>query len=209
AHSDDKGLVVPPKLAPIHGVVVPIWMKDHQVDDMLKAGQELFNKLQETYPGLDFELDDRRQQKAGVKFAQWEQKGVPVRLELGPRDLEKGQVVVVRRDTGEKEFMSQDEAIAKFGELMTTIQSDLYEKAKAFREENTHLVDDYETFKSSLEEKGGFYLAHWDGTDETEAKVQAETKATIRAIPFGDTEEGKCMVTGKPSKQRVVFAKAY
>lgn len=209
AHSDDKGLVVPPKLAPIHGVVVPIWMKDHQVDDMLKAGQELFSKLQETYPGLDFELDDRRQQKAGVKFAQWEQKGVPVRLELGPRDLEKGQVVVVRRDTGEKEFMSQDEAIAKFGELMTTIQSDLYEKAKAFREENTHLVDDYETFKSSLEEKGGFYLAHWDGTDETEAKVQAETKATIRAIPFGDTEEGKCMVTGKPSKQRVVFAKAY
>ncbi len=210
AHSDDKGLVLPPRLAPIHAVTVPIWMKDHQVEQMKAAGTALHERLRAAHPDLQLKLDDRDQYKPGWKFAEWEQRGVPVRIELGPRDLEKGQVVLVRRDTGEKLMVSQDEAVDRLPALLEEIQADLFRRATEFRTAHTHRVDDYETFKQSLEEKGGFYYAHWDGTPETEARVKEETKATIRCIPFDEPEEeGACMVTGKPSRRRVLWARAY
>jgi prolyl-tRNA synthetase len=209
-HSDDKGLVVPPRLAPIHAVVVPVWMKDGQTDDMKKAGKEVFDGLTRAHPELTVRLDDRDQYKPGWKYAEWEQRGVPVRVEIGPRDVEKGQVVLVRRDTGEKEFVPREALNQRVSELLETIQADLFQKALEFREANSHRVEDYETFKRSLEEKSGFYYAHWDGTAETEARVKEETKATIRCIPAETEDEpGKCMVTGKPSRRRVVWSRAY
>ena len=209
-HSDDKGLVVPPRLAPIHTVIIPIWMKDHQVGSMKAAAKDLWDTLRTALPDHEIRLDDREQHKPGWKYAEWEQRGVPVRIELGPRDLEKGHVVLVRRDTGEKEFVPRDDLVARLPELLETIQTDMYQKALEFRESNSHQVDDYETFKQAVENQGGFYHAHWDGTPETEAKVKEETKATIRCIPFdAATEPGVCMVTGKPSKRRVVWARAY
>jgi prolyl-tRNA synthetase len=210
AHSDDKGLVVPPRLAPVHAVVVPIWMKDHQVDAMRAAGGELFESLRARFPEYVFRLDDRREHKPGWKFAEWEQKGVPVRIEVGPRDEEKGQVVLVRRDTGEKEFVAKEALPERLPALLDTVQSDMFAKAKAYREANTHRVDDYDAFKESLESRGGFHHAHWDGTAQTEARIQEETKATIRCIPFDAPDEpGACMVTGRPSPRRVLMAKAY
>jgi prolyl-tRNA synthetase len=210
AHSDDDGLVLPPKLAPIHAVVVPIWMKDDQVSAMKTAGGELFEALKRERPELDLKLDDREQYKPGWKFNEWEQRGVPVRIEIGPKDVAKGQAVLVRRDTREKEFVPRERVGERLGELMVEIQDELYRRAVAFRESNTHRVDDYETFKESLAARGGFHLAHWDGTPETEARVKEETKATIRCIPFdAPEEEGVCMVTGKPSRGRVVWARSY
>jgi prolyl-tRNA synthetase len=210
AHSDDKGLVVPPRLAPIHAVVIPIWMKDDQVEPMRAAGAALHERLTRACPDLVIRLDDREQHKPGWKYAEWEQKGVPVRIELGPRDLDKGQVVLVRRDTGEKEFLAAEGLEQRLPELLETIQKDLFRKALEFRTANTHRVDDYATFRESLESKGGFYLAHWDGTPETEAKVKEETKATIRCLPFDAEEDpGACMVTGKPSPRRVVWSRSY
>lgn len=210
AHSDDRGLVAPPRLAPIHAVVVPVWMKDHQTESMKAVGGEIYETLRKAHPELVIRLDDREQYKPGWKYAEWEQRGVPVRIEIGPRDLEKNQVVVVRRDTGEKEFLNRDGLVTRLPELLDEIQSNLFAKAKAFREENSHHVDDYDTFKEAIEAGGGFFHAHWDGTPETEARVKEETKATIRVIPTeGDPEPGKCMVTGKPSARRVVWAKSY
>jgi prolyl-tRNA synthetase len=210
AHSDDDGLVLPPKLAPIHAVVVPIWMKDGQVSAMKTAGGELFEALRREHPDLELKLDDREQYKPGWKFNEWEQRGVPVRIEIGPKDLDKKQAVLVRRDTREKEFVPRDRVGERLAALMDEIQAGLLQRARDFREANTHRVDDYETFKKGLAERGGFYLAHWDGTPETEARVKEETKATIRCIPFGDPEEeGTCMVTGKPSRRRVVWARSY
>jgi prolyl-tRNA synthetase len=185
-------------------------MKDSQVDELRAAGKGILEELRAAEPDLVFRLDDRDEYKPGWKYAEWEQKGVPVRVELGPRDLEKGQVVLVRRDTGEKEFVPRDALAARLPEVLREIQTGLFDKALAFREANTHTVDDYETFRARLEEEGGFYLAHWDGTPETEAKVKEETKATIRCIPFDQPEEdGRCMVTGRPSPRRVVWARAY
>jgi prolyl-tRNA synthetase len=209
-HSDDKGLVAPPRLAAVHGVVVPIWMKDGQVASMQAAGREVFEALKQAHPGLVFRLDDREQYKPGWKYAEWEQRGVPVRIEIGPRDLDQNQVVLVRRDTGAKEFVPREGLAARIPEVLEAIQKDLYEKALAFREANTRRVETYDAFRESLEEKGGFYLAHWDGTAETEARVKEETKATIRCIPLdGAPEPGACMVTGKPSRGRVVWGRAY
>jgi len=210
AHSDDNGLVIPPRLAPTHAVVLPIWMKDDQVDALREAGGKLFETLRAACPDLSFRLDDRREYKPGWKFAEWEQRGIPIRVEVGPRDLEKQQAVLVRRDTREKEFVPFDRIPHRIPELLEEMQGALFAKALAFREANTHRVDDYETFKTSLAEKGGFYLAHWDGDPATEARVKEETKATIRCIPFDAPEEpGTCMVTGKPSSRRVIFARAY
>ncbi len=210
AHSDDDGLVLPPKLAPIHAVVVPIWMKDDQVSAMKTAGGELFESLKLEHPELDLKLDDREQYKPGWKFNEWEQRGVPVRIEIGPKDVAKGQAVLVRRDTRAKEFVPRERVGERLGELMVEIQDELYRRASTFRESNTHRVDDYGTFKESLAARGGFHLAHWDGTPETEARVKEETKATIRCIPFdAPEEEGVCMVTGKPSRGRVVWARSY
>jgi prolyl-tRNA synthetase len=210
AHSDDKGLVLPPRLAPIHAVVVPIWMKDHQVGEMRTLGAALCGRLRQALPEHTIRLDDREEHKPGWKFAEWEQRGVPVRIEVGPKDAEKKQVVLVRRDTGAKEFIPQEGVDRRLLELLEEIQGSLYRRALEFREANSHTVDDYDTFRASLEERGGFYFAHWDGTPETEAKVKEETKATIRCIPFDAKEEtGRCMVTGRPSSRRVLWARAY
>lgn len=207
-HSDDEGLVVPPKLAPIHVVIVPI----HRTDEDLQAIDEAVAKITQELKALNvrvkYDRDD--QKRPGWKFAEYEAKGVPVRLAIGPRDLANGVVELARRDTKEKSQVAIEGIGAYINALLEEIQTNLFERAKAYREANLHLVDTYEEFKTNLEAKGGFYLAHWDGTKETEALVKAETQATIRCIPLDlPAEPGVCMVTGKPSKGRVIFAKAY
>ena len=208
AHSDDNGLVVPPKLAPTQVVIVPIYKKDAQLGEISQKANEIKKQLQER--GITVKYDDRDTQKPGWKFSEYEMKGVPVRLAIGPRDMEKGTLEVARRDTLEKEIINQDQAVDHIEKLLEDIQSGIYQKALKFREDNTYYVDDYQEFKHIMEEKGGFVWAHWDGTAETEAKIKDETKATVRCIPVdGKEEEGKCIYSGKPSKQRVVFARAY
>jgi len=208
AHSDDNGLVLPPKIAPTQVVIVPIYKKNEQIEQISQKANEIKEKLESK--GLTVKYDDRDTQKPGWKFAEYEMKGVPVRLAIGPRDLENGTIEVARRDTLEKEVINLDQVIERVINLMDEIQQNIYQKAKTFRKENTHSADSYEEFKKILEEKGGFVEAHWDGTEETEMKIKEDTKATIRCIPVeGKKEEGKCMVTGKPSKQKVIFAKAY
>lgn len=207
-HSDDEGLVLPPALAPIQVVAVPIF----KTDEELAAISAKFNLLAEKlkHRGISFKYDDDKNRRPGWKFAEYEAKGVPVRLAMGPRDLENGNIEIARRDTKTKETISFDNLDQVIADLLETIQKALYEKATKFRTENCHKVDSYEEFKTRLSADGGFYLAHWDGTSETEAKIKEETQATIRCIPFNiEPEEGVCMVTGKPSKGRVVIAKAY
>ena len=208
AHSDDQGLVLPPKLAPIHVVIVPIFKGEEQLQAIADKIAPIQKALQAQ--GYSVKFDDRTSQRPGFKFAEWELKGVPVRVAIGPRDLENGTMEVARRDTGEKTSVNVDDAATLIPELLDKIQENIYTKAKTFREENTRTADSYEEFKKILETEGGFILAHWDGTEETEAKIQEETKATIRCIPFDAPEEaGTCIYSGKPSTKRVLFAKAY
>ena len=178
------------------------------MQELLAAGNKIKDML--TAQGISVKFDDRDNCSPGFKFAEHELKGVPVRLALGPRDMQNNTIEVVRRDTREKQTISQDVLVDHVKNLMTEIQANIYQKALKFREDNTIETDNYEEFKKLLDEKPGFIKAHWDGTQETEEKIKEETKATIRCIPIdGKQEEGKCMVTGKPSKQRVVFARAY
>lgn len=208
AHSDDQGLVLPPKLAPIQVVIVPIYKGDEQLAAISDVAKKIKKGLEAK--GISVKYDDRDTQRPGWKFAEYEFKGVPVRLALGGRDIENGTIEVARRDTKEKETRSQDGLIEHIENLLEEIQSSLYKKALSFRESATHTVDTYDEFKQALEGKGGFVLAHWDGTPETEEKIKNDTKATIRCIPLNNKqEEGKCVLTGKPSKQRVLFARAY
>lgn len=207
AHSDNNGLVLPPKLAPIQVVMVPIFKSDEENDKIIEKFREIEKEL--LAKGISVRIDNRDNLRSGFKFAEWELKGVPVRLAMGPRDLENGTIEIARRDTLAKEVVNQNEVISKIEFLMEDIQSGIYNKALKFREESTITVDDYETFKEKIED-GGLLLCHWDGTPETEEKIKNETKATIRCIPFDiEPEEGRCMVTGKPSKCRVIFARAY
>ncbi len=207
-HSDDNGLVLPPKLAPIQVVIVPIYKGEEQLAEISKVADELVTDLKAA--GVSVKYDDRDTQKPGWKFAQYEMQGVPVRLAIGPKDLEKGTVELARRDTLTKEFVDRSEVVEKVKTLMTEIQDSLYNKAKNYREEHTTEVDTFDEFKKVLKEKGGFISAHWDGTSETENKIKDLTKATIRCIPFDREEEsGKCVLTGNPSSGRVLFAKAY
>ena len=206
-HSDDNGLVLPPKLAPDQVVMIPIYKGDEQREEVVAKLKELKAELEAK--GVRVKLDDRDTHKPGWKFAEYEFKGVPIRLAMGMRDLEAGTIELARRDTLEKMSLEQKDLPNKVEQLLESIQENLFQKAIDHREENTHKVDSYDEFKKILEEKGGFIHAHWDGTAETEEKIKQETKATIRCIPFGDSEEGVCMVSGQPSKQRVVFAKAY
>jgi prolyl-tRNA synthetase len=206
-HSDDEGLVLPPALAPIQVVAVPI----HKTDEELQAINEkmiaLGNKLNKL--GISFKYDNDENKRPGWKFAEYEAKGVPIRLAMGPRDLENGQVEVARRDTKTKETVVFETVETYIQSLLDEIQTTLLTKAKQFRTENMHSVDTYEEFKSRID-KGGFFMAHWDGTAETEAKIKEETQATIRCIALDRPQEsGFCMVTGKPSQGRVIFAKAY
>ena len=208
AHSDNNGLVLPPKLAPYQVVIVPIYKNMEQLAEISVKVQDIMTKLRAK--GISVKYDDRDSQRPGWKFAEYELKGVPVRLAIGPRDLENGSVEVARRDTLTKSVEQLENIDVVVEGLLIEIQQNIYNKAFKFRAENTTKVDSYEEFKELLVTKGGFFLAHWDGTSETEEKVKEETKATIRCIPFDSPdEEGKCMVTGKPSKRRVIFALAY
>lgn len=207
-HSDDNGLVLPPNLAPIQVVIVPIYKGEEQLAQISEVANKMAADLRAQ--GISVKYDDRDTQKPGWKFAQYELQGVPVRIAIGPKDLEKGTVELARRDTLKKEFLPQAEVVEKVKRLMVEIQDNLFKKADNFRSEHTTAVDDFEEFKNVLKEKGGFISAHWDGTAETEEKIKELTKATIRLIPFGvEKEAGKCVLTGKPSAQRVLFAKAY
>ena len=207
-HSDDNGLVLPPNLAPIQVVIVPIYKGEEQLNQISEVANKLASDLRAQ--GISVKYDDRDTQKPGWKFAQYELQGVPVRIAIGPKDLEKGSVELARRDTLSKEFFQQDEVVNTVKGLMTEIQENLYNKARNFRDEHTTKVEDFEEFKKVLNEKGGFISAHWDGTSETENKIKELTKATIRLIPFnGEKEDGTCVYTGKPSVGRVLFAKAY
>jgi prolyl-tRNA synthetase len=208
AHSDDEGLVLPPKLAPIQVVFVPIFRKDEELEQISAKVNELKAKLEAK--GISVKYDNRDTERPGFKFAEWELKGVPVRVAIGPRDLENGTAEVARRDTKEKQSLQLEGLENTIENLLNEIQENIYNKALQFREENTTKVDSYEEFKRVLDEKPGFVLAHWDGTPETEERIKEETKATIRCIALETPEEnGVDMVTGKPSSRRVYFARAY
>lgn len=206
-HSDDNGLVLPPHLAPIQVVIVPIYKNDDQRNLIADAVAPIVKELRAL--GVSVKFDDADNKRPGFKFADYELKGVPVRLAIGARDIENGVVEVMRRDTLEKHTAPLEGIAAYCKDLLEDIQQNIYKKALAHRESLTRTVDTYEEFKVEIE-KGGFILAHWDGTPETEEKIKEETKATIRCIPFdGDKTPGVCMVTGKPSAQRVIFARNY
>ncbi|MGN0229451.1 MAG: proline--tRNA ligase [Muribaculaceae bacterium] len=206
-HSDDNGLVLPPKLAPIQVVIVPIYKSQEQLDTINNRVSPIVEKLRSM--GISVKYDNADNKRPGFKFADYELKGVPVRLVLGARDLENGTIEVMRRDTLEKSTVAIEGIEEYVKILLDDIQDNIFKKALNHRSELTTTVDTYEEFKEQIE-KGGFIMAHWDGTPETEEKIKEETKATIRCIPLeGDKTPGVCMVTGKPSKQRVVFARNY
>lgn len=206
-HSDDNGLVLPPKLAPIQVVIIPIYKNAEQLQAIDAKANEIADKLR--VMGISVKYDNADNKRPGFKFADYELKGVPVRLVMGGRDLENGTVEVMRRDTLEKETMSVENIEQVVKTLIDEIQANIFQKALKYRQEHTITVDSYDEFKEKIEE-GGFILAHWDGTTETEERIKEETKATIRCIPFdGDTTPGVCMVTGKPSARRVLFARSY
>jgi len=207
-HSDDEGLVIPPKLAPIHVVLVPIYRKDEERDAVISKMDEIAASLKAV--GLKVKVDDRDTHKPGYKFAEWEQKGIPVRLALGPRDLAQNSIELARRDLKTKDVVSMDGLETRIKEMLDEIQSSLYNKAKTFLNQRTYTVDTWDEFIDVLENKQGFAYAHWDGTGETETKIKEMTKATIRCIPLENEEEsGSCILTGAPSTQRVLFAKSY
>ncbi len=209
AHSDDNGLVLPPKLAPIHVVMVPIFKTEEEHTAIIAKMEELKGELERF--GLTVKIDDRDNLRSGFKFAEWELKGVPVRVAMGPRDLANGTIEVARRDTLTKESMQLEGVAEVVNGLMEKIQDNIYQKALDFRAANTISVDTWDEFKEKIEQ-GGFLLCHWDGTPETEEKIKEETKATIRCIPLDTNvimEEGRCVYSGRPSKQRVIFARSY
>lgn len=206
-HSDDNGLVLPPHLAPIQVVIVPIYKSTEQLDEISRRVEPMVEKFRNM--GISVKYDNADNKRPGFKFADYELKGVPVRLALGARDLENGTVELMRRDTLEKETLPIDGIEEHIKLLLEEIQANIYKKALALRESKTTTADSYDEFKEKIEQ-GGFILAHWDGTPETEEKIKEETKATIRCIPLeGDKTPGKCMVTGRPSAQRVIFARNY
>ena len=207
-HSDDYGLVLPPNLAPFQVVIVPIYKNEEQFKAITTVVNELKSNLEAK--NISVKFDDRDTFRPGAKFAQHELQGVPLRIAIGPKDLENGTVELARRDTLSKEIVSIDNIEVKIKELLETIQNDLFQKALAFRDEHITEANNFEEFKNILEHKTGFISAHWDGTAETENKIKELTKATIRCIPYNSKiEEGLCIYSGKPSNQRVLFAKAY
>ncbi len=208
AHSDDQGLILPPRIAPLQVVIVPIFKGDEQKSLIDAKAKEIMDNLKRL--GIRVKYDDNDNNRPGWKFAEYEMKGVPVRLALGARDLEKNVVEVARRDTKEKKVMNLDGIAEYIDGLLLDIQHNLFNKAKAYREEHITPADTWDEFEKLLDEKGGFIAAHWDGTAETEAAIKEKTKATIRCIPINNPkEEGKCILTGKTSEQRVLFARAY
>jgi prolyl-tRNA synthetase len=207
-HADNHGLVLPPKLAPIQVVIIPIYKNDEQLIALSDTARKIKAGLEAS--GISVKYDDRDNNKPGWKFADYELKGVPVRLALGPRDLENNTIEVARRDNLTKETIPIDKIFEHIPALLDDIQNNIYSKALKFREENTFYVDTWDEFLNVLDNPGGFIMAHWDGTVETEEKIKEETKATIRCIPFDSPEEqGKCIYSGKPSNRRVLFARSY
>ena len=208
SHSDDNGLVLPPKLAPTQVVIIPIYKNAEQLALISIKANEIKAALKSK--GISVKYDDRDTYKPGWKFNEYEFKGIPVRLVIGPRDLENGTVEVARRDTLEKAVFQLTDIETKIEHLLESIQENLFQKALSFRENNTFVADSWEEFNRILDTTGGFISAHWDGTSETEQKIKEESKATIRVIPLENKpEEGKCIFSGKPSSQRVLFARAY
>lgn len=208
AHSDDDGLILPPRLAPIQVVIIPIYRSDEEFEVVNAKSLEVKKMLEAK--GISVKYDNRDTHKPGFKFNEYELKGVPVRIAIGPRDVEKNTVEVARRDTKEKDFLSVIDLDDKIVHLLENIQNNIYQRALDFRDSNIHYADSWDEFTDLLENKGGFIAAHWDGTGETEEKIKGLTKATIRCIPLNNKqEEGKCILTGNPSAQRVLFAKAY
>jgi len=206
AHGDQKGLRLPPRIAPIQVVIIPIFRNDEQEkalkDYLLPLVEALINSGIRAH-------QDWADNSPGFKFNEWEMKGVPLRMEVGPRDIEKGNVVVVRRDSGEKSFLSKEKAVEKIPKLLDDIQSGLFKQARQFRDENTHIVSTYDKFKKVIE-KGGFVRCGWDGSEKTEASIKDQTKATIRCIPFDEhPDDLMCIFSGNPAKHEVIFAKAY
>lgn len=207
-HSDDNGLVLPPTLAPDQVVIVPIYRTDEERNAIGEVADKMIKQLRAE--GIRVKYDERDTHKPGWKFNEYELKGVPVRIAIGPKDLEKGTVEIARRDTLQKQFINQNETVSVVAKLLDEIQENIFKKAKNYRDSHITEVDTYEEFKEVLETKGGFVSAHWDGTTATEELIQNETKATIRCIPLdGNQEKGKCIVTGAISSKRVLFAKAY
>tara|TARA_Y200000002_G_scaffold338517_1_gene307918 strand:+ start:147 stop:1622 length:1476 start_codon:yes stop_codon:yes gene_type:complete len=206
-HSDDKGLVLPPKLAPFQVVIVPIYKSEDELNAISEVVENLKSQLKTK--GISVKYDSRDTKRPGEKFAQHEIQGVPIRIAIGPRDLQNKTVEIARRDNLTKEFISLDNASNHISLLLEEIQKNLLDKALKFRNENITIVENFDEFKDVLENKGGFISAHWDGSDETENKIKELTKATIRCIPIGKKESGKCVFSGNPSIQRVLFAKAY
>ncbi len=205
AHSDDKGLVLPPKLAPLSVVIIPIWANK-------KEQKAVFTKADAIAKSLDLNLavEKREELTFGAKHFEWEKKGVPLRIEIGPKELAKKSVVIVRRDTGEKELVKEEKVAVFVEKILDKMQKSLFSKALRFQKENSHTTDSWKEFKDFIKKDRGFVYAHWCGKALCEAEIKKETKATIRAIPFAQkSEKGKCILCGKPSKQRVVFAKAY
>jgi prolyl-tRNA synthetase len=207
-HSDNHGLVLPPKLAPIQVVIIPIFKTKEQLDIISETAVKIKTDLESF--GISVKYDDRDNNKPGWKFADYELKGVPIRIAIGPRDLENKTIEVARRDELTKEIISLDKINKYIPKLLEDIQTNIFNKALKFRKENTFYVDSWDDFLNTIKNKGGFIMAHWDGTSETEERIKKETKATIRCIPFDSPEEeGKCVYSGKPSKKRVLFALSY
>jgi len=207
AHSDDRGLVLPPRMAQRPVVIVPIWRGEEEKTRVLEFAESVYRELKEEYNVI---FDDREQYKPGFKFADWELQGIPIRLEIGPKDVAKNALVLVRRDTMQKQFVDRQGILETVREQLKTMQSEMLEKARAFREAHTFTVDEYSALKDIIEGDGGFVQAHWCGSAECESKVKDDTKATIRNIPFDSPlEEGHCIVCGKRSERRVIFARSY
>lgn len=208
AHSDDEGLILPPRIAPLQVVIVPIYKGEEKKDLLDAKGKELAAQLKAA--GISVKFDDNDNSRPGWKFAEYELKGVPVRIAMGLRDLENNSVEIARRDTREKSSVSMDGLAVTVAQLLETIQQAMYDKALAYRDQHITRVDHWDDFVKGLDEKGGFFAAHWDGTAETENEIKEKTKATIRCIPLDNVQEdGVCILTGKASKQRVLFARAY
>ena len=207
-HSDDKGLVLPPNLAPIQVVMIPIFNSADEYDTVVKKLEEIGKRLKKL--NISIKIDDRKNHKPGWKFSEYELKGIPVRLVIGPKDIDNNTIEVARRDNLTKEVVDEENIENYVDKLLPEIQKNLFNKAKKFREANTHKADNYEDFKNIFKNKNGFVYAHWDGSSETENQIKKETKATIRCIPLDyGKETGKCIVTGKKSKGMVIFGKAY
>jgi len=207
AHGDNKGIIIPPKLASLIAVIIPIYYSAKERSRVLSYIQSLYLNLKNDF---NVKIDDREEYRPSYKFNEWELQGIPLRIEVGPKDVEKKQAILVRRDTGEKIILPFNEVSLRISTLLNEIQKNLFEKAKRFKEENTFKVDNLDDFQKVIDDKGGFIYAHWCGSPECEAKIKSLTKATIRCIPFhNEKEEGKCIYCGGKSSQRVLFAKAY